>query len=1411
MADSIKINIDIVTKETLQEIKKFSANAAASLSKINKEISYQNELTEKQVKNIRVLSSSQKTFAAAAGVVSGALIVQNQRVAEITVAILGLGEDILKTTKVSGFLGKSFNSAARTTGVLAKAVLLFDKGVIGLALNLSTVSVALFGLGKATDLVNNEFVQFTGSALKLSSVITGALAVGLIALIEGVSRLSINIGTKLVDSTQKAIGSFIEFEKKTFVFNRTIEGYNKAFGDSIGTTETWTKTVKDVSNATGFTEKALRGAVTEIIATTSAMGFNEAQQKKLLDITTDYASFLGGNVVQTTIEFISALNGQAQSVQKYGVKLGAANLQQKIYAEGLALSFSQLSESEKTQKRWASLLKQYAPIAGNAAAVTKTLAGQQKLLENNLTNLEQAYGRGAAVIENNTLAAAALNTVVSNVNETVVESVGFFTTLGGRMLQIAGYVIKLTFNFLALYKIINLINFVLGTKFLTNIINFPFPVFNKSLGGLLRNLGITYLSFNSLGDIAKTVGTIFLDQAKITAKAFLGSEGAINSFGKLVMNVFKGISLAAGVVTKSFLAFLANPIVLGIAAISAALFGLYKALAFIEERTGFFKAIGEVLKEVFIDSAKSVIDFIAKIFKSIRGLINVVLDFIGSIEIIAPIIRKIKKVINSFFDSLESLGKSFIKFLSNFRKGLQTLLKKTIGLLIAGLSKILEISAKLIAKDPFGIFSKEQIEKINSAGARVRALGDEIEELSFDFTGLKSSASRSVASVNDKIKKIDIAPLVKLQEELGKVGLTDLQKLENQKNERLKIIEAGLKSEGESYKLAVKLREKIELDFNEQLGEIRKKEADEEKAQAEKRLKFIEDYKKSFIDTGKQITSILGKVGQSASQAFRFAFGGEKQSILDEIGLNESKLEENFKAGIITEVQFDLEKESLDKQRDDLERNTYIGITAGIANSIASGAKGAEDLVVGAIQTGLDMLVPGLGEALGPILRVFAQGPEATKKFVKEFMDSLPVLIENIILSLPAMIEAIGDNLDKLLLRLIEMTPELVYKLVLGSIKAVIAVISGVARYFRDIIKAAWREVVKGAVTFLANFVVDFAKSLLRGIGKALSSLGGSLFKDLGKLIFQGFIAALTGGFNILGSLFKKIFGFDGGGRGPVEKFLGFDFPFIKFSSGGLVGGSAKTRGDSPLNDTIPALLSAGEVVVPRSAVSGGAGGIIDFLMGMGIMPKGFFLGGLIEDFVSTLAGGLGSLIGGGVGFVSDLFDPFGGLVEQAENYLTRFTEYTLNPKKWIDILKSLSRIGAEIDLDDLFDNPLDVISNAVKGVLDFFQGSFKNLLKANSPFAQGGMVPAGFNNDTFNARLTSGEYVIDRGLTGRLNDYLEAQAPQTVSNNMSVEILSKILSTMQKGQTINTNVEFNGDSLANIILELNRSNARLA
>ena len=1377
---------------------------------------------EEQTKKIEELKDTIKTFGEVTGIATGALALKSKTILELVNKYTGLNLKTVNYLQILKDVVKGSKSAITTTNAVAKAYFTLDRGLFGLAINLGSISAAFALVSKVTKGFENTIVNLISRISLIISLITGSLSIALSLLIKKVASLAYELGTVLANAAVKATETFVEFEKKTFIFERTLTGFNRAFGDGIGTVNSWNKSIRKLSDETGFTEKSLRGAVTEIVATTSAMGFNEKQQKKLLEITTDYARFLGDDVIQTTIEFISALNGQAQSVQKYGVKLGATNLQQKLYNKGVNQTFQSLSETEKVQTRWGSLLKQYVPIAGTAAAVTNTLAGQQIVLNNNTTRLAQSFGEGAAIIESNNLLAAASNLILNNVNETVIKATGFLTSFVGRLLQAGGALLSVSFNIFAVVKALKILNLILKSDIFETLISTKIPLLSKSFKDIIKLSGAASVSFKSFGAIVKTLSTITLSQAKIAFSAVIvqiklligalfGVEAATVSFAVVLRGaMIKSLVLAKSALAafaKVLLAFLANPIVLTIAAISAAIYALFQALKVINERTGIFTELWESLVESFKETA-SIFKPLNKLFKSFGSIILNI-----SKRAFGLFVFGVSKVISSFL----------------------TLIK----LITDGVKKLKSFS--LFSSAFAGVeIDDAQLTSIEKARDKLDTFSDSLFNVGFEITQLKEKTERATSSVNENIKKIDLQPLIKLQEELKDIGLTDLDKLKRQRNERLKVIQEGLKSEGEAFRIAKELERKINLDFNNQLAEIRKTEKDKREEEEKKRLEFIENYKKSFAETEKEISGILAKIGKTATDALSFTFGGGQTDLEKKLDDNLEELKQNFKSGKIGEIEFELEKKKLKKQKKELEKNTALGISTGILNSLARGKQGAKDLAKGIGTLAADLIVPGLGQAVGPLLEVFSQGPEEVKKMVAEFANALPDLIENIILSIPAFIEAIAENVDVIIVRLVEKVDDIIIALVRAiprvSSKLAIALAFDVPF---ELAKAS----PKIALNLAKEFALKIPGELLNGVKKVFSDSGvlkifknigskifnglfealkgiGNFFYNLGKDIFTGLFEVLRGGFSLLSNLFKAIFGFDGGGTGVVEDFLGFDFPFIAFSKGGMVPGAEKVKADSPLNDTVPALLSAGEIVIPKSAVNKGMDGIFSFLKDVGYRPKGFFLGDVVEGIGGFLTGAVSgafnaatSFIREGGGAVDAIVSPTGEIYSYAIGYMRQFAEYLANPELYIEILRSLARIGASINLKELFTNPIRALKRALLGVTSFFQPFFRQIIGAGLPFAQGGIVPGGFPNDNFPARLTSGELVVDRSTTRDLQEFLAEQGPGNNGGGSDtvIGLLSQIANLLQNGQTIETSVDFEGDTLANIILNLNRNNARIA
>lgn len=95
---------------------------------------------------------------------------------------------------------------------------------------------------------------------------------------------------------------------------------------------------------------------------------------------------------------------------------------------------------------------------------------------------------------------------------------------------------------------------------------------------------------------------------------------------------------------------------------------------------------------------------------------------------------------------------------------------------------------------------------------------------------------------------------------------------------------------------------------------------------------------------------------------------------------------------------------------------------------------------------------------------------------------------------------------------------------------------------------------------------------------------------------------------------------------------------------------------------------------------------------------------------------------------------------------------------------------------------------------------------------ASGGTIPAGFNNDTFAAFLSSGELVVPTDDVTRLRAFLDSQpAAAGGSEGVGSALLNQILQVLQQPQQVSTSINIDGKLLADAILSLSRQNQRLS
>lgn len=118
-----------------------------------------------------------------------------------------------------------------------------------------------------------------------------------------------------------------------------------------------------------------------------------------------------------------------------------------------------------------------------------------------------------------------------------------------------------------------------------------------------------------------------------------------------------------------------------------------------------------------------------------------------------------------------------------------------------------------------------------------------------------------------------------------------------------------------------------------------------------------------------------------------------------------------------------------------------------------------------------------------------------------------------------------------------------------------------------------------------------------------------------------------------------------------------------------------------------------------------------------------------------------------------------------------------------------------------LINTGLNVITLGGSGVAS---ESFNRIKKALG-FARGGEIPSGYPNDTFPARLSSEELVIDRSTTKDLKNFLKDGG----SGGLSEALLVQIRDLLLQPQTIQSSVQVNQREFARIQLQTSRTNQR--
>ena len=269
---------------------------------------------------------------------------------------------------------------------------------------------------------------------------------------------------------------------------------------------------------------------------------------------------------------------------------------------------------------------------------------------------------------------------------------------------------------------------------------------------------------------------------------------------------------------------------------------------------------------------------------------------------------------------------------------------------------------------------------------------------------------------------------------------------------------------------------------------------------------------------------------------------------------------------------------------------------------------------------------------LAELPKIFGSIIRAIPGIITSIIDSIPAIISAVIVAIPNIIGEIIKSLPQILLSVVMLIPSLIGSLIEGVIDGLGKILPNflnagkkIFEGFGDALKKAWTwlkqfgtqmwnglkdgivkafEWIKGIGGWiwsgLSNGIVK-AFEWIKGVGKWIwKGLSDGIYKALdwikgiGKWIWDGLANGIYKAYEWIKGIGRWIW--DGLANAIYEAGDWIASAFSWWSDGGIVGGNATFSGDDRRNDTVPAFLSPGELVVPRSAMDGGMSEIMSFV-----------------------------------------------------------------------------------------------------------------------------------------------------------------------------------------------------------------------
>jgi hypothetical protein len=845
-------NLNDVFKETEQSAAQSSQSQVNSLKEIERQLRElnrasveNNELQDQQwafnqANQVNLSSQINHTigqFLKFSSVVGTVMLITKARILDANNAVLKLFTTFADSDRLNWFFGVEM--ATRVKNVIRSIATEFHwviKFMVALKSATDSIFVELTKSVSSVFALEHTFKN-ASHAMRLVSMLTGGMGAGISEMLQKLSILGaalatlfsyiiskailtasgalVELGKSITKVAVEATTEFSKFDQQAKILESTISAFNKTFGD-VGNVERYKELISELSLKFNLSNIELQKASSELISVGSKIGLNKDQIEDLIVSTAEFAKIYHKDVFEASVSFGQALQGSSQSVQAYGVKLGEASNQHFLLKKGIEGSFGKLTENQQVQVRFNNLMEQYAIVTGIGAVAANSMADANARNAILTENLSRKFGSGAAMVEGWNVQGFLLNKILDNLNPSLIEFAGFMTAIAGRTTTAIGTIVDLSFKFYILRTVIALVNVALKSEAWELFATKKLPVVGVSLDNITSKFIQSEVKIRSLMDILKLLGnkfklvfqqasklsniTIIIDAIKFKMYEWLISFQIVMSRAAIAL---RPVMIQLSLLLIPFIKIIA------IIALAYASFKLLKAaLSTIEEQTGALSAIWEIMLDTFKNTA-NILQPVINFFKDSMGGIN---DFFQMV------FSKFVFYVTWFTSKIVSVLKinPFGVFSSEAVKKLDDIERKLIAfdnkIIASGfnISKFAKESAKDVNSlaDAFKEINIEDIESLedqlkNAGKSQLQILEDtKLEQTRLldeayrqDLISLKRLVSDSYlvyqkfnSDKAEEIKKLR-GPLDQMTKSIANAGLNNIEVLENEKRESLRILD----------------------------------------------------------------------------------------------------------------------------------------------------------------------------------------------------------------------------------------------------------------------------------------------------------------------------------------------------------------------------------------------------------------------------------------------------------------------------------------------------------------------------------------------------------------------------------------------------------------------------------------------